>query len=314
MLLYGEFGGVKMIGFIGAGKVGITLGRYFVKQGIAITGYYSRSIASTKKKGAAMTNSRAFNKIEELVESADYIMVTIPDDVIQKVAHALIQCRCRWHTKVICHTSGVHPSTLLQPLEDLGATVASLHPMLSFANMDDALEALYQTPLTLEGNGNLLNDLKKMLQDVHLDVCTIKTEQKKALYHAAACMVSNYLVTLMDIGAYSLIHAGFDAHSANQLIEPLATATLQNYFKYGSEKALTGPLTRGDLGTITAHIQALSNEDKHLEAIYRLLGLKTLKIVGQQNQLDGYTLDCLKEVLQYEENIDANNKKYEEEK
>ncbi|QUI21821.1 DUF2520 domain-containing protein [Vallitalea pronyensis] len=301
-----------MIGFIGAGKVGRTLGRYFAQQGIAVTGYYSRSMASAHK-AATMTNSSVFNNKEELVESADYMMLTVPDDVIHHVAHQLSQCKCKWQTKVICHTSGVHPSTLLKPLEELGATVASLHPMLSFANVDAALEALCKTPLTLEGNGKKMDDLKQLLQDVHLHVRTIKTEQK-ALYHAGACMVSNYLVTLMDIGFQSFKHAGFDVDAANQLIAPLATATLNNYVTYGSEKALTGPLTRGDLGTITTHIQALSKEDKHLETIYRLLGLKTLHIVEKQKQLDEYTLYCLKEVLQDEKNNDPDHQKQEEEK
>lgn len=302
-----------LIGFIGAGQVGITLGSYFVEHGIGIVGYYSRSFESANR-GAAMTKSRAFKRIEELVQSAKYIIVTTPDDVIEKIANQLTKCGCEWKSKVICHTSGAHPSTLFEPLIHLGATTASLHPMLSFANMDDALETLSQTPLTLEGKGILMDDFKKILEEVHLNIYEIRTEQK-SLYHAAACIVSNYLVTLMDIGIESLVRAGFESNTAAELIAPLATGTLQNYLKNGSVRALTGPLTRGDVGTIIAHIKAISKEDKILEDVYRIMGRRTLKIVSKQNRLDEYTLDRLKEVLQSEEESDyRNNKKNEEEK
>lgn len=301
-----------MIGFIGAGQVGRTLGRYFTQHGIPITGYFSRSFESASK-GAGITKSHAYKEIENLISSAKLIIMTTPDDAIEELAIHLAKLNIDWKNKVVCHTSGVHSSTLLESLFQNGATIASLHPMLSFADEDYALKLLCQTPLTLEGKGTLMNDLKKTLQAVHLEVREIKTEQK-SLYHAAACIVSNYLVTLMDIGIESLVKAGFEPDSAAELIAPLAIGTLHNFLQKGSEGALTGPIARGDVGTIRTHLQAISKEDKGIEKIYRLLGERTLSIARKQNQLDEYTLDDLKEVLQNEKSNYRNHQKNENEK
>ncbi|WP_105613970.1 Rossmann-like and DUF2520 domain-containing protein [Vallitalea okinawensis] len=301
-----------MIGFIGAGQVGKTLGRYFAKHGVQITGYYSRSYESASK-GAELTKSQAFKELRDLITTSQLIMMTMPDDRIGDMAVHLGKLNLDWKSKIVCHTSGVHSSALLEPLFQQGVTVASLHPMLSFADEDYALKVLGQTPLTLEGKGTQMNELKKILQVVHLKVRELKTEQK-SLYHAAACIVSNYLVTLMDIGIECLVKAGFEQHSAIELIEPLATGTLHNFLEKGSEAALTGPIARGDVGTIRTHLQAISKENKHIEEIYRLLGESTLSIVRKQNQLDEYTLDGLKEVLQNEKGNNRNYQKNENEK
>ncbi|WDV46447.1 DUF2520 domain-containing protein [Clostridiaceae bacterium M8S5] len=288
-----------MIGFIGAGKVGTSIGQYLNNNGVKINGYYSRTEASAKK-AAFLSNSTYYSQLNQLINDSRYIMITTPDDVISTIASQLLSINTCWKNKLVCHTSGAHPSTLLHSLSSLGATIASLHPMLSFANIQKAVELLEHTPLTLEGSGDLMYDFNNMLKSACLQTHEIKTEQK-ALYHCAACIVSNYLVTVLEIGTECLIKAGFDSESASNLIKPLINGTTNNYFTHGS-KALTGPLARGDVNTIKTHLEAISKEDSLLENIYRLLGIRTLQVCKKQNNLDEYTLNNLKEVLHNEKN------------
>jgi predicted short-subunit dehydrogenase-like oxidoreductase (DUF2520 family) len=290
----------NMIGFIGAGQVGTALGIYFHNMGLTVSGYYSKSLESAIKS-SKRTHSKAYEHIHELIDSSEYIIITTPDDAICDVVKKLCSIKIDWNDKVICHTSGALSSTLLNPIFQLGATTLSLHPMLSFADIDYAVEILRQTPLTLEGKGTLMSKFKNMLENASLTIHEININQK-ALYHASACIVSNYLVTLMDIGISSLEQAGFTRKNATQLIAPLATGTLQNVLTKGIKNSLTGPISRGDINTIKTHLDTIVREDKELEQIYRLLGKRTINIAKEQNQLDEYTLIRLKEVLQNEKN------------
>ncbi|MCT4688173.1 Rossmann-like and DUF2520 domain-containing protein [Vallitalea sp.] len=300
-----------MFGFIGAGKVGTTLGMYFNNMHLPISGYNSKSLASAKKS-AALTNSNTYENITQLVDSSKYIMITTPDDLIEDVVLQLISINAKWDDKVVCHTSGTHPSTILEPLSKLGSTTLSLHPMLSFADINYALTMLPQTPLTLEGKGNLTDDFRKILLNINLEIHNISSEQK-SLYHAAACIVSNYLVTVIDTGLETLNRIGLKQESSLELIESLVKGTINNIFEKGTVNALTGPMARGDVHTIKTHIRALSREDRSLEQFYRLLGDRTLSLVKKQNKLNEYTLNTLKEVLQGENCNYTNNKEQEKE-
>lgn len=299
-----------MIGFIGAGQVGTTLGMYFKQKDVTITGYMSRSLQSAQR-AATLADSHGYLELIDLIQDSQIIFITTPDDAIAKTVIQLAKHHIDWKDKIICHTSGAKSSALLEPLHHKGATVTSLHPMLSFADVHSALIKLPTTPFTLEGKGPLFGRFKNFIKTKNLQVHTIKTEQKE-MYHAAACMVSNYLVTLMDIGHKSLVKAGFDEDLATELIQPLATGTLNNIFNKGYENALTGPMARGDVDTIKAHLQVIGKDDKKLEVIYKTLGLRTLPIVQKQKKLDEYTLEHLKEVLLNEKNYNRDNKENEE--
>jgi predicted short-subunit dehydrogenase-like oxidoreductase (DUF2520 family) len=291
-----------MIGFIGAGNVGTTLGMYFHKMNMSISGYTSRTYISAKKS-ASKTNSKTFENIENLIISSKYIMITTPDDAIEDVVADIIMTNINLNNKVICHTSGAHPSSVLDPLYQKGATIASLHPILSFADIEHALSLLHHTPFTLEGKGNIINEFIQLLEDNKLKIYNIKTKQK-TLYHASACIVSNYLVTLMDTGVQMLNMIGFDSKTSLELIEPLVKGTLNNIFEKGPESALSGPIARGDISTIQKHIEVLSKQSKDINNIYSVLGNKTLDIVMRKNTLDENTVNNLREILKNEKNND----------
>lgn len=298
-----------MFGFIGAGKVGTTLGKYFNSNKFPIIGYVSKSYSSAEQS-AEITNSTAYKELDKMVKLSKYIIITTPDDKIKDVVNNLLLLDIKWDEKTFCHTSGTYSSTILEPLYLKGSTTVSLHPMLSFADIDNSLKMLPHTPLTLEGQGNNLKDFIDTLELIKLNITRIEPNQK-ILYHTGACIVSNYLVTLMNTGIEIFKKIGFTQDVSLELIEPLVKGTINNIFSKGPENSLTGPISRGDIDTIKTHLETLDNQDPRLKEFYCVLGNETINLAKKQNKLDEYTLNTLKEVLHNENSYNSNNTKKE---
>lgn len=283
------------IGFIGAGRVGTALGGYLFKNGFKISGYYSRTYASADK-AAAWSSSCPYTNIAELAVNSDIIGITTPDDAIETVADTLCGLSLDWNQKTVFHTSGVHASDIFAPLSEKGASVASLHPLLSFGEPNSAMEALYKTPFTFEGNGVNIDTLKQILNSCNNTWVEIETEQK-VLYHASACVLSNYLVTLMDTGYMMLAQAGFTEEAARTMTEPLIRKTVDNVIKLGTKNALTGPISRGDTGTIEKHITKLRNYNSPWLEVYNLMGLQTIELAKKAGKISKSPEEKMKELM-----------------
>ena len=121
------------VGFIGAGKAALAIGTFWSSKEVEVLGYYSRNIQSAEK-AATTTNTRIFTSLSALVAEADVVMLTTSDDAIQTVGAALAEISLSWEDKIVCHLSGAHSSDILIDLYKQGATVCSLHPMISFGN------------------------------------------------------------------------------------------------------------------------------------------------------------------------------------
>ena len=98
------------------------------------------------------------------------------------------------------------------------------------------------------------------------------------LYHCAGCVGSNYLVTLMDTTIQMLKEAGFEEKQAMDCIEPLIRKTVDNIFELGTKKALTGPISRGDMGTVKKHKDKLIELNKDWLDMYTVMGDMTFKM------------------------------------
>lgn len=283
------------VGFIGAGKVGTAMGCYFCRKGIQVAGYYSRSLSSAKM-AASRTGSRAYNNMEELAGSVDLIALTVPDDEIEAVGLTLAEMHLCWEQKIALHMSGVHSSDILAPLGEKGATLCSIHPMLSFGNVDASVEALPSAVFTVEGRGVKLDVVKEMIEICGNRWVEISTKDK-VLYHAAACVMSNYMVTLLDAGLEMLNGVGFSPENAVKLITPLVEKTLVNVINIGAEEALTGPISRGDAGTVEKHMGKLREQNGKWLRLYKVLGLYTTELAKRAGKIDEMSAIKIKEVL-----------------
>lgn len=272
------------IGFIGAGKVGKSFGKYLTNKGIAVEGYYSRSLKSAEE-ATKYVEGKVFTSLMEITLSCSMIFITTPDDeiknVAQNIANEFDKNNMIIEGKMFIHMSGAHSSKSMAIIKERYPDnyFFSIHPLQAFADVTTAVADLKNTIFSVEGDQEKLSVITALIKTLGNKFFVIKGEDK-ALYHAAACVVSNYLVTLMDFGLELLEISGIEATEGFDALYPLIMGSLGNIKKLGTRDALTGPIARGDVNTIKNHIKAIEDKAPHLLSIYQHLGAETTKLAG----------------------------------
>lgn len=242
------------LGFIGAGKCGMSLARYFKSNGIEVTGFCSRHEISDS----------GFNLLteKELAESSDIIFVTVTDTAIGEVWKAL---RCIDLTgKVICHCSGSMTSEVFEGAAE--GVAASMHPMLAFNSCNTDKAAIKNAFFTMEGGTLAVEQLSRLLSICGNRYRVIKKECK-AEYHAAACFASNFVVAVCERAEQHLMNCGFSRDESHSALVPLMKNNMDNIVSCGTHEAITGPASRGDMITIEKHLSVIGDDTE----LYQLL-------------------------------------------
>ncbi len=206
-------------------------------------------------------------------------LLAVPDGAIASVAAELAEAGVVPAGTVVAHFSGAGEAELLAPLRQCGATLGSLHPVYSFADPLRAVEGFAGTACAIEGDKAACQELEKLA--VALAGRPFRLTGSKAAYHAALCIASNYLVTLAALAETTAGVAGITAAQSLPLISGLMRQTLANIASLGPAAALTGPIVRGDAGTVASHLAALA-EHPALLALYRPLGQATVELAGSR--------------------------------
>lgn len=263
------------IGIIGTGAVGESLGRYFLQKGQVVTGYFSKTrphlLEVSKRTGIFPHES-----LEDLVLSSDLIIIAVNDDAIEMASNQIKACFNSLTGKIFIHTSGVHGSEVLHMLKDIGASTLSLHPLQSFADVENALNIIPKTMFSVEGD--LSPEIKDWLEELEIKFFQIPGAYK-VNYHMAAVIVSNYLVSVLDFGTRQFTSLGYSQEFALDALWPLIEGTVQNVRNHGTTQALTGPIDRGDISTVGKHLNILSGLDRTL---YAVLGEHTVNIAKKK--------------------------------
>lgn len=269
------------IGFIGSGKVATAFGRYLHIKGATVSGYFDRHPEKTAH-ASRQTQSAAFQSSADTAARSDMIFITTRDDQIEETCRQLCRENSIESRHLVGHMSGAHSSRLLCDARKLGAAVFSLHPLQAFADEKESLDALPRTYFSLEGDMARLEPVTDLLAQMGNRYFTLAPEHK-SLYHLSACILSNYLVTLAASGMAALEAAGIDPQEGFQAMRPLIDGTLANIAQLGPARALTGPIARGDAGTISQHMEALETQGlDHIKSVYAFMGLKTLDLAGKE--------------------------------
>ncbi len=285
------------IGFIGAGKVATAFGRYLYGHGISISGYFDRH-ADKVARASQNTQSRPYPDAAAVADHSDILLITTRDDQIEGVCADLCRQKSIGARHLVGHMSGAHSSRVLAEAGRLGAAVFSLHPLQAFADEDKALAELPSTYFSLEGEGERLQPVRQLLSQIGNRYFFI-TPENKSLYHLSACILSNYLVTLMDSGLSALEKSGIAPQEGFQAMRPLIEGTLSNIARLGPAKALTGPIARGDAGTVQQHLQALRSSGlEGIESLYRHLGLQTLELASQSALSSSEKASAVRQLLE----------------
>jgi predicted short-subunit dehydrogenase-like oxidoreductase (DUF2520 family) len=280
------------IGFIGAGKVGISFGIYLKNKGFDISGYYSKTKSSTVK-GATATESIEFSELRLLVEASDLIFITTKDGEISKVAKEISDLE-NFEGRIFIHMSGAHSSSILSPLRKNNCCCYSLHPLQVFSGIESAVEKLDSCYFSLEGDVEKINVIEEILQKLDNKYFVIN-EESKTLYHAAACVFSNYITATMWVGEQILSAAGIDFEENMEGFHNLIMGAVNDSISKGSASALTGPIARGDYMTLKNHLEDM--HDEQLKFRYKTLGLLTLELAKIKVLKDSEGMQKIKEIL-----------------
>ncbi len=262
------------IGFIGAGKVGFSMGRYFMERDVHVSGYYSRNLNSSKE-AAIFTKTRYYERLEDLVRESDTLFLTVPDGDIDKVYSKVSQLDIRG--KCLVHCSGALSSDVFSDVSKKGARGCSIHPICAVSDKLTAYQNLSKAYFTIEGKD--VEDVVALIAGCGNRVELISAGQK-VKYHAASVYASNLVVGLYDIATELLQECGLSEAFSKEALLPLFMGNAMNVANKGAVEALTGPVERADKGTVKKHLEVLQGERRE---IYRLLSRQLLQVAQKKN-------------------------------
>lgn len=267
------------IGIIGAGKVGVSVGRYLKDNNIQIAGFYDID-CDNAAFAAQFTNTDCFSDLEKLVKLSDTLFITTPDNVIGSVWDCIIKNNMSVQNKIVCHFSGALSSDVFTDSQSTGASVCSIHPMLAFSDKLTSYRIPANTFFAVEGDETAVSSMKSLFETLGNTICVID-KSKKSLYHAAASVLSNEIVALLDMGYSVLEQCGFSRDDAVKATQNLVLGNVKSVLENGCVNALTGPVERNDLQTVKKHVDSLQGEDRQ---IYILLAKRLVNLAKARNK------------------------------
>jgi predicted short-subunit dehydrogenase-like oxidoreductase (DUF2520 family) len=280
---------------VGCGKVGTALGIFLTRAGYPSAGFASKSISSARHV-ADIVHSDHFSDVPwDITRHADVVFITTPDSAIKDTCNTISQNTGFADNAFVMHCSGALASSVLSSAKTCGAWIGSMHPLQSFAAAGQKTNPFQGISVSLEGEGPAVNIAKTIVTDLGGTVVTILTEAK-TLYHASAVVASNYLVTLLDLAIRLIEEAGINRKDAFNLLKPLIEGTLSNIGKVGVQKALTGPIARGDIKTVEKHIEEIGFKRPELLSLYKMLAFYTIDIAAAGDSISESSIKELKRI------------------
>ena len=269
------------IGIIGAGRVGCSMGKYLVEHGADVLGYYDTNDRAAEE-AAQFTGTERYDTLAELVSASRLIFITTPDGIILRVWEQIRHLPLA--QKIICHCSGALSSDSFSGAKEAGVSCCSVHPMLPFSNKFSSYQQLEHAFFTVEGHPHAVQVITDLLTSYGNEVCRIDAAAKPE-YHAAASILSNQVIAVLDTGYRLLEDCGFSRKKAVAATAALVRQNIENVLSQGCVHALTGPIERGDVATVEKHLHCLNTEDA---ALYRMLGTRLLAIAEGKNPAQNY--------------------------
>jgi predicted short-subunit dehydrogenase-like oxidoreductase (DUF2520 family) len=266
---------------VGGGRLGTALAFALTRKGWQLAVIADRDPAAARRARAVVGRGRASADIGRAARGVGVLFLCVPDEAVGPTARKLSQSGADWARRVVFHTSGLLPAAALEPLRRKGARVAALHPVRSFPEKRGDSRLFRGISWSVQGDLEAVRVGRTVVRRLGGRVFRVR-EEDKPLYHAACSLASNALVVLEAAAADLLGGTGISRTSARTALFPLLEGTLQNVKKLGWEKALTGPVARGDVRTVRRHLEALRSRPLEGE-IYRALASKALWLVGRQN-------------------------------
>ncbi len=258
------------VGVIGAGRVGSTLGAALSRAGHEVVAATAVSDES-QARAARLLPGVPLHAADEVVAAADFVLLAVPDDVLRPLVAGLAETDVWRPGQLAAHTSGAQGIGVLDPAAARGVAALALHPVMTFTGRAEDLDRLEGAPWGITAEDELRPVAESLVVEMGGEPVWVP-EPARALYHASLTIASNHLVTLVNDALGLLTDAGVD--EPGRLAAPLLSASLDNVLRLG-DAALTGPVARGDVATVAAHVATLTRSAPDVLPSYAAMARRT---------------------------------------
>lgn len=287
---------MKTLNIIGCGHVGKTLAHLWSKSGVfQIQDVCNRSLESAQNACDFIGHGNPIYSYNDL-RPADIFLIGTADQSISDCCELLVASNVLQAGNIVFHCSGALPASILDSAKKVGALIASIHPIKSFADPGLCISNFAGTFCGAEGDVEALEVLEKAFQAIDGQTLHIDSANK-TFYHAASVVASNYLIALLELSIQSYVKAGLTRAQALQIIEPIARGTIKNIVELDTARALTGPIARGDVSTVATQLNAFQDWKPEYGELYRLLGGVALDLSVIKNTANHQSLEKLAKLL-----------------
>ena len=282
--------------FIGPGRAGLALG-YALSQAGALDSitFSGRNPDPPAHPLFIHGIARYVFGLERPGPGTTAVILGVPDEILPEISMSLAAQGQAPPGCAVFHLSGALGTDPLAPLLERGYSVGTLHPLQSLADPVLGAEQLKGVYFAVSGEPAAISAARRIVHPLGASVITVPVA-RRPLYHAAAVFASNYLAGLIGAAGRLMVQAGVPEDEALQAIVPLARGSLENLSRLGPVRALTGPVSRGDVETVKLHLRTLEPRER---ALYASLGLEILQVAGEGG-LDEDTMEELEELFERE--------------
>lgn len=273
------------IAIVGPGRLGQALGRLLNCAGFSVQFVVSRRLAAAQRATRFIGSGRPVTLDLAELNEARVFLLTVSDGAIAPVAEHLAAGLGRWRGKVVLHTCGSLPSSVLAPLGEKGAAIGSLHPYQTIPSPAAGTRNLRNCFWAIEGDPAARRVAERWVRALGGTAFTVRPADK-ILYHASAFLVCPTLVALMDFSQSLLRQCGVGEKISRPMLARFVAETVESYRKLGARGALTGPVARGDWESVRQHLKALKRHAPEVVPAYKALLRPMLKLAGRKPPRD----------------------------
>ena len=286
----------EKIAIIGIGRLGKSLARALCEVGCDVVALSdldkNKAIGCAKKCG----DSTKYYQIEQIPRTVTMVILTVGDDSISLLAKTISRLNIVGPSTVVFHTSGVASAAAMNDLKNRTNRLASVHPVQTFSGAEDDWKRLYNIYYSMEGDKLALVRIKSVIAQLKGKTFLINASDK-SLYHLACVFASNYFISVISVATQIFGKLDISEQKAIQILEPLIIASADNVSKKGVASSATGPVTRGDVGTLVNHLQNLQNSVPEFMVVYIELGKVLIDQVQKSTTLSKNQIDQMKETF-----------------
>jgi predicted short-subunit dehydrogenase-like oxidoreductase (DUF2520 family) len=281
------------VGVVGAGRVGAVLGAALARAGHRVVAASGVSDAAKARIARLLPDAANLPADEVARAGTDLLIISVPDDALAAVVAGLAGTGALRPGQVVAHTSGAHGLAVLAPATARGARPLALHPAMTFTGRAADVDRLAGASFGVTAPDDLRPFVTQLAADLGGQVEWV-AEADRVLYHAALAHGANHLVTLVNEALDRLRDAG--VARPEQVLGPLLEAALANTLRLG-DAALTGPVSRGDAGTVARHLDRLAATAPESVPPYLALARRTADRAIASGQLRPIDAEPLLDVL-----------------